>query len=242
MGAKFQRALTSEIVALGISTGRKVGSRIDPLGIQANVDLYHRKDDETDWTINADEAKQEKGKPVLFSRKGADKKGKASSVNHSNVAPTIDDFAGGVTFDHAMQTVVLSLPALRRLKFATTIDGKAIAKREEAEPAARVALAALALAGVVHQRDQGYDLRSRCLLVADGPLVLEVINGDGTSLQVTLSVAEANTLVAEAQAAAQAAGLGWQREPVKLKPAPKLVALIKKSRAEAAAGAGDEGV
>lgn len=242
MGAKFQRALTSEIVALGISTGRKVGSRIDPLGIQANVDLYHRKDDETDWTINADEAKQEKGKPVLFSRKGADKKGKASSVNHSNVAPTIDDFAGGVTFDHAMQTVVLSLPALRRLKFVTTIDGKALAKPEEAEPAARVALAALALAGVVHQRDQGYDLRSRCLLVADGPLVLEVINGDGTSLQVTLSVAEANTLVAEAQAAAQAAGLGWQREPVKLKPAPKLVALIKKSRAEAAAGAGDEGV
>ena len=30
MGAKFQRALTSEIVALGASAGRKVGSRIDP--------------------------------------------------------------------------------------------------------------------------------------------------------------------------------------------------------------------
>src|SRR5688572_5771563 len=31
LGAKFARALTSEIVALGVSTGRKVGSRIDPL-------------------------------------------------------------------------------------------------------------------------------------------------------------------------------------------------------------------
>ena len=241
LGAKFQRALTSEIIAVGASAGRKVGSRIDPLGIQGNVDVYHRKDNENDWTINADEAKQDKKGPVAFSRKAAvGKGGKASSLNHSNIPPTIDEFAGGITFDSAIQTVVLSLPALRRLKFMTSLDGKALAKRAEAEQAARVALAALALAGVVHQRAQGYDLRSRCLLVADGGLSLDIIKGDGSTEQVTLSVEEVNALVAGAADAAKAAGLGWEREPVKLKPAPKLVALIKKSREVAAAGAGEE--
>jgi CRISPR-associated protein Csb1 len=241
-GAKFSRALTSEIVALGASPGRKVSSRIDPLGIQANVPIYHRKDDETDWTIEVKEAKEDKGKPVPFNRSGGEGKGKASSVNHSNIAPSIDQSAGGITFDHAIHTVVLSLPALRRLKFATGLDGKALANRDAVESAARVALAALALAAIVHQRAQGYDLRSRCLLVPDGPLVFEVVRPDGTVEPVSLTIEEANELLAAAEAAARTAGLGWQREPLKLKPAPKLVALIKKSRAEALAGAGaDEG-
>lgn len=240
MGAKFQRALTSEIVAIGATTGSKVGSRIDPLGIQANVPIYHRRDDETDWTIDPGEAKQEKGKPVPFSRKGAEGKGKASAVNHSNIVPSIDSFAGGITFDHAVHTVVLSLPALRRLRFATRLDGKPLESRDAAERAARVALAALGLAAIVHQRAQGYDLRSRCLLVPDGPLALEIVRPDGSGDAVTVTVEEANELVAAADRAARTAGLGWDREPVKLKAAPKLVALIKKSRAEAATGAGDE--
>jgi CRISPR-associated protein Csb1 len=239
LGAKFQRALTSEIVAIGVSTGKKVGSRIDPLGIQANVPVYHRKDNEEDWTIDEAEAKQDaKGKPVLFSRTGAEGKGKASAVNHSNVAPGIDEFAGGITFDYAMQTVVLSLPALRRLRFTTDLGGKPLANREAAEPAARMALAALAVAGIVHQRARGYDLRSRSLLVPEGDLVLEVVNADGKVEQRSISVEGANAIVEEAHAAAKAVGLGWEREPVRLKPAPKLVALIKRSRAQAAAGGG----
>jgi CRISPR-associated protein Csb1 len=237
LGAKFARALTSEIVALGVSTGRKVGSRIDPLGIQSGVPVYHRKDDEHDWTIVEAEARTDaKGKPVLFSRKGAEGKGKPSVLDHSNVAPTIDEFAGGVTFDYAEQTVVLSVPALRRLRFVTTLDGKPLTDRAAAEQTARVALAALALAGIVHQRAQGYDLRSRCVLVPDGPLVLELVRADGSVEPAALDVAGANALVKAAQDAAKAAGMGWEREPVKLKPAPKLVALIKRSRAEAAAG------
>lgn len=239
LGAKFQRALTSEIVALGASAGRKVSSRIDPLGIQGNVPVYHRKDDEDDWTIDVAEAKTDKGKPVPFNRTGGDGKGKASAVNHSNIAPSIDEFAGGVTFDHAIHTVVLSLPALRRLRFATQLDGKPIESRDAAERAARVALAALALAAVVHQRAQGYDLRSRCLLIPEGPLVLEIVRPDGSVDPVALAVDEANALVAAAQDAARSAGLGWEREPLSLKAAPKLVALIKKSRAEAATGAGE---
>lgn len=236
LGAKFPRALTSEIVAFGASAGRKVSSRIDPLGIQGNVPIYHRKDDETDWTIEVAEAKQEKGKPVPFSRKGSEGKGKASAVNHSNIVPSVDSFAGGVTCDYAEHTIVLSLPALRRLRFATRLDGTPLEQRDAAERGARVALAALALAAIAHQRAQGYDLRSRCLLVPDGPLALDIVRPDGTSESSTLTVDESNALVKAAGEAARAAGLGWEREPVKLKAAPKLVALLKKSRAEAAAG------
>jgi CRISPR-associated protein Csb1 len=240
LGAKFQRALTSEIIGIGASTGRKVGSRIDPLGIQANVEVYKLKSDPSDWTIEASQAATEKGKPVPFSRTGAEGKGKPSAVNHSNIAPTIDEFAGGVTFDYAMQTVVLSLPALRRLRFVTDLTGKPLANREDAEVAARVALAALGIAGIVHQRAAGYDLRSRCLLLPDGPMVLEVLRGDGSSESVTLTTSQANDLVRDASAAASKAGLSWQRQPLQLRPAAKLVALIKQSRSAAAAGAAAE--
>jgi CRISPR-associated protein Csb1 len=236
LGAKFQRALTSEIVAVGALTGRKVGSRIDPLAIQANVDVYHRKDDESDWTIDESEAKVEKGKPVPFSRKGADGKGKPSAVNHSNVAPTVDELAGGITFDHAIQTTVLSLPALRRLRFKTSYDRKPLAQSAAAEDAARTALAALALAGIVHQRAQGYDLRSRCVLVPESPAGLEIVLPDGQVQSVELDVPGSRTLLAQAAAAAAGYGLAWSRSPIELVPAAKLVGLVKKSRAVAAAG------
>jgi TolB protein len=38
-------------------------------------------------------------------------------VNHSNIPPSIDAPAGGVTIDMATHTVVLSLAALRKLTF-----------------------------------------------------------------------------------------------------------------------------
>lgn len=240
LGAKFQRLLTAEIVAIGAKTGRKVGSRLDPLAIQASVPIYHHKDDESDWTISEDEARKEKNKAVLFSRTGAEGKGKPSAVNHSNIAPTIDDFAGGVTFDYALQTVVFSFAALRKLRFVTKLDGKPLADRLKAEQTARVALAALGLTAIAHQRALGFDLRSRCLLVPDPLAELEVIHSDGSTAAVALAPADANSLLKQASNAASSAGMSWEREPVKLKPAKKLVSLIKQSRLNAATGAAEE--
>lgn len=236
LGAKFQRALTSEIVAVNTLAGAKVGSRIDPLGIQANVEVYHRKDNEDDWTIDQAEAKVLSGKPVAFSRKGAEGKGKPSAVNHSNIAPSIDEFAGGITCDYAVQSTVLSLPALRRLRFAATQDGTPIVGRRAAEQAAHLTLAALGLAGIVAQRKRGYDLRSRCLLIPDGGLQLEAIHEDGAVEVFYLAPADAFAFVQTAAAAAVAAGLQWTREPLRLRPAPKLAALVRRSREVAAAG------
>ncbi|GAB4210749.1 MAG: type I-U CRISPR-associated RAMP protein Csb1/Cas7u [Sandaracinaceae bacterium] len=239
LGAKFQRALSSEIVGVCARDGAKVGSRIDPLAIQANVDVFHRASDPNDWTIDPAEAQKDaKGKPIPFTRGKGEGKGKPSAINHSNVAPTVDRWAGGVTLDYAEQTSVLSLPALRRLRFRTDLAGQPLPDREAAELAARTALAALAVAAIVRQREVGYDLRSRCLLVPEGPLRLEIVRPDGQVEEASVSVAEADALVRAANERLARVGLGWKREPLALKAAPKLLALVKRSRELAAADAG----
>jgi CRISPR-associated protein Csb1 len=246
LGSKFQRALVSEIVGYGVEHGVKTASRIDPAGIQANVKVFHRKDDPSDWTIREDEAQKKKDTPVEFSRKGSEGKGKPSAINHSNVAPSIDKFAGGVTLDYALHTAVLSLPALRRLRFGAGTDGApfAPANRPAAELAARTALAALALAGLAYHRRQGYDLRSRSFLVPEsaGAAVYELIGAEGGEpSRFTLTAEAAAKLLGVASKAAGAAGLAWEREPVKLRPSPKLADLIRRSRELAAAGDVEEG-
>lgn len=245
LGNKIQRALVSEIIGLGAVSGSKTASRIDPAGIQSNVPVFHRKDDRDDWTAEESEALIEKGKPVPFSRKGSEGKGKPSAINHSNVAPTIDVTAGGVTFDYALQTTVLSLPALRRLRFSTDSSDKLLEgdRRVAAERAARTALAALALAAITEQRDRGYDLRSRSFLVPEegGPLVFDVVPADGGEPQrCTLSSQSAAKLLVAASSEASKLGLPWKREPLNLKPASKLAALIRESRKRATAGEIDD--
>lgn len=247
MGAKFQRALVSEIVGVGFLAGVKTASRIDPAGIESKVNVYHLQSNPTDWTASVDEAeKDKKGDPILFNRSGADGKGKPSAVNHSNVAPNKDDTAGGVTFDYALQTTVLSLPALRRLRFPVNSDGSAIAAEQRcaAETAARTALAALAIAAVALQRERGYDLRSRSLLVPEkaSPLAFELIPSEGGEAKsYTLNSADALALFVAAHEQARRQGFGWQRQPLTLRPMPKLVSLIRESRKLAARGEADEG-
>lgn len=246
LGNKIQRALVSEIVGVGAVAGVKTASRLDPAGIQANVDVFHSKADKDDWTADPAEALLTKGKPTPFSRAGAEGKGRPSSVNHSNVAPSIDESAGGVTIDYAVQTTVVSLPALRKLRFATTAEGQPFdaSTRGAIEHAARTVLAALALVAVTELRAQGFDLRSRSLLVPeDGrPLAFELVpadGGPGTAYHVTRD--DAAAILRGAVRRATELGLRWEREPLVLKPAPKLAGLIRESRRRAAEGTPDEG-
>jgi len=234
----------SEVVGVGVEFGRKTKSRIDPAGVELNAGpVFAAEDPEEEWTLKEGEAQKDKGKPKLFSRKGKDKPGRPSNINHGNVKPSIDSEAGGVTLDYAQQTTVLSLPALRRLRFPKDTSGKTVSrdKRAEVEERAHVALAALALAGVVLQSDDGFDLRSRCALVPEGPFGLEMIDRDGgVSEPFSLSPEDAVSLVTDASAAATEVGMGWRAEPIDLVPATKLVALIRKSREVAAVGEDEE--
>jgi CRISPR-associated protein Csb1 len=231
LGAKFQRAVVSEIVGIGAELGTKSASRIDPAGIE-KTDIYEAKDPEEVWTTDPAQAKGGPSKPVPLKR-GGEKAGSPAVINHGNVKPSTDPEAGGVTVDYAEQITVLSLPALRRLRFQQRPDGTRLENRErrKAEVAARTALAALGLAAIAYQRDNGYDLRSRCALRPLAPLSLELVPGDGGEPRAfALDRPSARRLLEEAAEAARAAGLPWRREPIDLKPAPKLVGLIRKSR------------
>ncbi|MEN6525235.1 MAG: type I-U CRISPR-associated RAMP protein Csb1/Cas7u [Candidatus Polarisedimenticolia bacterium] len=230
MGAKFARTLVSEIVGVNACAGVKTASRIDPLQISdvsKGNPLY--EDAEEGWTFEKPSGKSAKPQAL-----------KPSDVNHGNIAPSVDAKAGGVTLDYALHTAVLSLAGLRKLGFPVDCSGRTLdgAQRAKAESAARTALAALALAGVVYQDAMGYDLRSRCLLVPEGVAQFEVVAADGRVHGLTMSREDAQKAVADAAAAAANCGMGWACEPGKpiltLKPTEKLCELIRISRAQAA--------
>ncbi|NLE66710.1 MAG: type I-U CRISPR-associated protein Cas7 [Lentisphaerae bacterium] len=234
MGTKFQRALVSEIAGIDVKDGVRPSSRIDPLGIQLNAGpLYATADG--GWTLKSEEAKKDKGKAVLLG-----KDGKPSEANLGNITPTFKGNHGGVTMDHALQTAVISLPALRRLKFP--VD-KLARDQAAADIAARTALAALGLCGAVLSIEDGCDLRSRCQLVPEpGQGGWELVNGNGTSEPFALDAEAACALLQAAVASAKYAGLPWRDDPLRLVPSPGLVALVQKSHKLATqAGAKSEG-
>lgn len=235
-GSKYERAVTSEIVAIGIRTGKKTASRIDPLGIERQAGpLWEAAGGE--WTLSEDEAvKDEKGKPKAYSRSGTGEAGRPSQVNHGNVAPSLDTGAGGITADDVIATTVLSFIALRKLGFPIVGQSSGIGDQLAREAAARTALAALGLAAVTLAIEEGFDLRSRCVLVPTEPARFELLRRDGgEATSFVLSGDDALTLVLQSAEEAARLGLGWAGEELLLRPTDRLAELVRRSRAVAAA-------
>lgn len=236
LGSKFQRALVSEIVGHRAETGSKTGSRIDPLSIEAGAGpVFRHTDPDEEWTLDEDAAaKDSKNRPIPFDRKGGSgAPGAPSKINHGNVTPSIDDRAGGVTISHAVQTLVLSFAALRRLRFVRGADGDPLPRerRRGAETAARTAIAALGIAAIAYQHQRDYDLRSRCLLVPTAAPQLELLPRDGSTPETfDIDEAGAQRLLTRASTEAADHGLAWHDDDLALTPAPKLVELIRRSR------------
>ena len=218
LGSKFQRAYVSEIIGLDVQVGKKVGSRLDPLAIEklsAEDLIYEHADPAQVWTVNEDEAAKEKGKPKVI--------GRPSEINHGNIAPSIDSLSGGVTISGAVQTTVISLAALRKLRFG----GRDRAK----EAAAQTAVAALGVAAVAYLYEHDYDLRSRCLLVPNETQTLELVARDGSAPTVVdINRSVASDILKRAADEAAKAGIGWETSEIRLEPSPKLIELLAKSR------------
>ena len=269
LGAKFARALVSEIVGIDAAYGVRTGSRIDPIQTKTNAGPLYAKDVEKfggiEWTRDPNEALTDKKtkNPILFTRGNVatGKPGDPAKANHGNIPPTFGKYAkgaegtdpltgkdarqgaiaaGGVTVDCAEHTAVLSLPQLRRLRFP--LNGaldRDPAKQAEIDNAARSVLAALALVGLTLSLERGCDLRSRCLLFPEGPLSFELLEKPGEPTPISLNSEQAIAIYNDAVKTATKLGLPWETTPIMLEPSPELLALVKKSQDLAAAG--DEG-
>ena len=219
LGAKFQRALVSEMIGMNVVQGSKASSRIDPAQIRLGAGpLYARKlekDDAPDWTLDSELGGKKLGK---------DGKGKPSEANHGNVKPSLAD--GGFTISKAVQTTVLSLAALRRLRFP--LNGEASSK-PDVDIAARTTLAALGLTAGAMSRTDG-DLRSRCHLFAQETPAWELLDEPSqTPIQYELSSATAIELLNDAIQMARDAGLPWEGK-IELTPSDELVELVRRSQ------------
>jgi CRISPR-associated protein Csb1 len=183
------------------------------------------------WTLDETKAAKEKGKPVKLG-----KDGKPSEANHGNVKPTLEDGKGGVTLANAVQTTVLSLAALRRLRFPIDGESKSDQNRDDA---ARTVLATLALCAAALAQESGCDLRSRCQLHPAENVFWQLLDKPGENpVEFTLQADTAIDMYREAVAAAKKAKLPWLDEEIVLQPSPQLVELVRRSQA-LAAGAGE---
>ena len=247
LGAKFARAMVSEMIGYQSVVGMKTSSRIDPAEIRKGAGPVFRTED-GQMTAFEKEAVKVGGKPALFaltkkgelipydSKKDQDE-AKPSKANHGNIPPKIE--SGGATIAKALHTTVLSLPALRRLRFPLVGESKSDPKRDDA---ARTALAALGLCAATLTRESGCDLRSRCQLHPTEVIrwqLLDKLGDEPTSFE--LSGDAAIELYREAVDAAKKAKLPWLDDELVLKPSPSLVQLVRKSQLLAAsAGEGAE--
>jgi CRISPR-associated protein Csb1 len=224
LGAKFQRAIVSEIVGYHAQDGVKTSSRIDPLQITLSAGpLYARavkSETAPAWALDPESAAKDKNQP-----KKLGKDGKPSEANHGNVTPGIT--AGGFTISKALQTTVLSLVALRRLCFPEI--GSAVSD-PDVDVVARTVLAALGLAAAVLTRTAGADLRSRCQLFPTGSFVWELLEHPGEEPRhFALSGQEIITTFNGALVEAKQKGLPWEGE-IELVPSDDLFRLVDNSQ------------
>lgn len=223
LGTKFQRALVSEMVGYNAEAGVKTSSRIDPAQIMLGAGPLYGRNEKTDalpdWTIDSKLGTKKLGKD-----------GKPSEANHGNVTPGIQ--VGGFTISRAVQTTVLSLTALRRLRFPLNNSADS---NPDVDIAGRTALAALGILAATLAREEGADLRSRCQLFPTHDFVWELLDVPGKPpSQHKLTGVNAVALFKEAVTEVKTNNLPWDGE-IPLTPSSELVELVRRSQELASA-------
>jgi CRISPR-associated protein Csb1 len=213
VGGKFARLIVSEIIGYRAYFGVKTSSRIDPAQISLQAGPVF-EDGHGSWVLeNLD------GNLALV---GGD--GRPSRVGHGNITPTITNNCG-VTIERAVQTTVLSLPALRRLRFS--VDGQ---KEESSNSAARSYLAALGILGATLAREQGCDLRSRCVLIPTQTFKWEMLDKPDSPLrEFVVNTNQAESLYNEAYEDAEELKFKFE-DKLTLRPSNQLAEMIKRSQ------------
>lgn len=224
-GTKIPRAVVSEIIGVAAHPGVRTQGRIDPLGIKGDVaEIYKTK--QADWGFTEKEAQE------AAARAGrgevTPKKSRPSEIGHGNIAPTVQTDAGGVSIRYALHTMVISIAQLRQLRFPDE-EGHTSPERDAT---GRLVLLSLALYAAAALQEEGYQLRSRCLLIPQSAPRWELVGPiAGEQTELTLDVSHARALLEEALQIAASHGLHWETEPVVLQPDPKLIRLVELNNA-----------
>lgn len=212
--AKLQRVLTSEIIGLDAKPVKHGAVKIDPMDIRKSAGpIYKGPSPNIPFVL-------EKPKGT----KGDAKALKPSEAGLGNV-PSMSDHGAVIT--SALQTSVISLPAIRALRFQLADESYSA----EADQAGRLVIAALTLYGLLAQMDAGYSLRSGCDLIPRQEPSVDIIGrtlNDVTTERVDVNTA--TSLLSSAIAGARALGLAWRTETIKAKAHTDLVRLIEQSR------------
>jgi CRISPR-associated protein Csb1 len=231
LGAKFERAYVSEIIAVDVFRNRdaeekanskegarkdlidkRAGFRIDPLGASKNVPLKQKEDGT--FEVGAGRLKP-------------------SELNHGNILFESDN--AGIRFRYAEQTTVIALGALRKLRFPANGESDT-----EIDDAGRAVLTALALCAGVLSSEMGTSLRSRCQLWPVQDREWELLDKPGREpRKFRLTGEQAIALLNEAITHANKAGLKWMEETLKLRPCAELVELVRQSQELAAKEKGE---
>ena len=208
-GARFARAVESEIVALDVEVGVRTSSRICPVGIR-KVAAYRSQT--APYTLHEDEAVRDSKNDAVTVE--------ITAVGHSNIPPRVET-PGGITATEIVQTSVISLTQLRQLRFG----------EEAASNIARATLAAIGLVALTHQLDSGYALRSRCHLIPIEQPVFELIGNRASEIRVVkIDAKQARQLLVSCVEAVRGCGeLAWHVDPIQLQPSPRLTELVRMS-------------
>ena len=135
--------------------------------------------------------------------------------------------AEGLPSAEPYRTTVLSLAAIRRLRFP--LAGKNVSDPSD-DTEARVVLAALALLGAALTREEGADLRSRCQLVPTEQVLWELLDVPGQETkQYVLDADTAVDIFNEAVKRAKKSNLPWEGK-IELTPHPDLIELVRRSQ------------
>lgn len=217
LSAKIPRVVTSEIIGVDAIPARRGAVKFDPMDVRkAAGPVYQSKNPERIFELDK--------------KRAADKKEKnPSDVGLGNVPNTEER---GASIRHALQSSLVSLAAVRRLRFEDG-PGNPDPRRDRAGRASTVALG---LYGLLSQMEAGYFLRSGCDLIPTARPTLEVV---GRTLEEVESFAldadQAHRLLRECLERAEHAGLAWRHEPLKVEADDRLQELVRRSRESARA-------
>ncbi|MFC1579561.1 type I-U CRISPR-associated RAMP protein Csb1/Cas7u [Thermodesulfobacteriota bacterium] len=210
--AKLPRLISSEIVGLDAEPVSRGAVKFDPMDIRKEAGpIYDSQDPERRWEI--DKTKALGKKEFDPSHKGL-----------GNV-PAFSEHGAVIT--EAVQTSVLSLAALRRLRFERSDDTYDI----ERDRAGQTAVIALGLYGLLRQMESGYYLRSGCDLFPIKEPKLEVIGRTLENIEVhAITAKDAHEILTKALDDAKSQELKWRKETIIAEADERLVTLVERSR------------